>query len=64
MIFEIYGVSMVQVKIFHNALLTSPHVDIVLRISKMRCQARSEVTCTKDDNFRVLSWLHFRVDHG
>lgn len=51
MIFEVYGVSMVQVEIFYNALLTSPHVDIVLRIAKMGCQARSEVTCTEDDNF-------------
>lgn len=64
MFFEICGVSLMLVKIFHKAFLTSPHIYIVLRISKMGCKTRSEVPCTKDDDFGVLSWLHFRVDHG
>jgi hypothetical protein len=50
MIRQIHGVPLVFVEVLDNALLTSPQINVVLHVPQMRSEARTKVSCAKNEN--------------
>lgn len=62
-LWEVYGILMVLIKVLYDIGLPRPDPDVVLRVSQMGCEARAKVASAKDEDLGVARRLGLGGDH-